>query len=431
MKYLISILALITVPVQVMAFTTALRRARVLSTRTSTIVSNFIPVRPRILSREKGWLLRMSSGKDSSDTFEKEMRQKQSEANEKVSSASSTSSSFSTNEEHAEHQSAVFDEEASFFASRKNIPDEVVPVLRNMAETVLFGTIAMRDRLTTREKELIPARSERLTHEEGVYHILDVGCGTGALFDYYLEAAAKSQTTVHIHGLDLSPRMVEQARIHGEHLLKDEKLTANRKHSIRVEEGDICEWKPEQQYDLVVANACFGNFYDPPKALEKMADATRPDGWVCITHPLGSDFVRKLHEDNSTVVPHLLPTFSEYRKMARTLPLHVLGVVDKQDESFPLPSFYMASALKTVHRTLPETIRLRGPVAEGYGRGGKKLGFPTANLPVSMFQEALEDLPCGVYFGWAVLEDPEKKKKGRNIPLKAVVNIGFSPTFEG
>ncbi len=73
-------------------------------------------------------------------------------------------------------------------------------------------------------------------------------------------------------------------------------------------------------------------------------------------------------------------------------------------------------------------LRLRGQVATGYGRGGKKLGVPTANLPASLFQSALEDVSTGVYFGWAVIES---KKEGRNGPIKAVVNVGYSPTFEG
>ena len=38
---------------------------------------------------------------------------------------------------------------------------------------------------------------------------------------------------------------------------------------------------------------------------------------------------------------------------------------------------------------------LCGPVATGFGRGSKKLGVPTANLPCSLFQEALADLSCG------------------------------------
>mmetsp|Transcript_19631 Transcript_19631/g.41169 ORF Transcript_19631/g.41169 Transcript_19631/m.41169 type:complete len:473 (+) Transcript_19631:79-1497(+) len=79
-------------------------------------------------------------------------------------------------------------------------------------------------------------------------------------------------------------------------------------------------------------------------------------------------------------------------------------------------------------------LRVRGPVASGYGRGGKKLGVPTANLPASLFQSALEEVQTGVYFGWAVIEQQQQRsqfKKGRNMPLKAVVNVGYSPTFEG
>ena len=74
-------------------------------------------------------------------------------------------------------------------------------------------------------------------------------------------------------------------------------------------------------------------------------------------------------------------------------------------------------------------LRLRGPVATGYGRGGKKLGVPTANLPSSLFQSALENVDAGVYFGWAVIEGADSNF--RNTPIKAVVNVGYSPTFEG
>ena len=78
-------------------------------------------------------------------------------------------------------------------------------------------------------------------------------------------------------------------------------------------------------------------------------------------------------------------------------------------------------------------LRLRGPVATGYGRGGKKLGVPTANLPASLFKSALNDVETGVYFGWAVIEQSPstEEKQGRNGPIKAVVNVGYSPTFEG
>ncbi|KAL3823615.1 hypothetical protein ACHAXA_005596 [Cyclostephanos tholiformis] len=94
-------------------------------------------------------------------------------------------------------------------------------------------------------------------------------------------------------------------------------------------------------------------------------------------------------------------------------------------------------------KSINPILRLRGNVASGYGRGGKKLGVPTANLPASLFQSALEEIPNGVYFGWAVVEDREKRgcrsdddgivksRMGRDTPIKAVVNVGYSPTFEG
>lgn len=36
----------------------------------------------------------------------------------------------------------------------------------------------------------------------------------------------------------------------------------------------------------------------------------------------------------------------------------------------------------------------------------------------------------GVYFGWAAVESVDNVA-GRNRPIKAVVNVGYSPTFEG
>lgn len=56
------------------------------------------------------------------------------------------------------------------------------------------------------------------------------------------------------------------------------------------------------------------------------------------------------------------------------------------------------------------------------------MGVPTANLPSSLFRNALEDVATGVYFGWAVLE---RNNDSESEIHKAVVNVGYSPTFEG
>jgi riboflavin kinase len=86
--------------------------------------------------------------------------------------------------------------------------------------------------------------------------------------------------------------------------------------------------------------------------------------------------------------------------------------------------------------------RFRGIVETGYGRGGKKLGFPTANLgPSTFFDNALMNISTGVYFGYTIIEqssfpDNTTDRTGTSNDItydihKSVVNIGYSPTFEG
>ena len=173
--------------------------------------------------------------------------------------------------------------------------------------------------------------------------------------------------------------------------------------------------------------------------MEAAANALKLDGIFAITHPLGADFVRKLNEDDPDTVPHHLPSILDFRSLTRKQPLTVVDFVQDIDlldaeKNVKNYKLYFASAKKSSHRCLDKIIRLRGRVDDGYGRGGKKLGFPTANLPSSLFADALEEVSTGVYFGWAVIEDRENqppKKKGRNTFHKAVVNVGYSPTFDG
>ena len=77
------------------------------------------------------------------------------------------------------------------------------------------------------------------------------------------------------------------------------------------------------------------------------------------------------------------------------------------------------------HKMLSKVLLLQGQVTAGYGRGSKKLGVPTANLP--HFDNLLQTnkYDRGVYFGWGCIEDDPNKIYG------CVANIGVSPTFEG
>ena len=67
---------------------------------------------------------------------------------------------------------------------------------------------------------------------------------------------------------------------------------------------------------------------------------------------------------------------------------------------------------------------IRGPVAKGYGSGGKELGFATANLDSDIIGDVLGDLEKGVYAAFY-------QTVASGEPKRAVVNVGIAPTFEG
>jgi riboflavin kinase len=318
--------------------------------------------------------------------------------------------------------------------------------------------------------------------------LLDVGCGTGALFPF-LKHAVQSwndsndvyKVQLRITGVDLSPNMIAEAQNKYRDWMaptNDDKDNAD----VIVEDlisSDILEFTPPVSggddsssinswfFDVIVINACFGNFFDPRAVLEHLeallvrpssgsesfttdddgddADAGAGTGKgttgarICVTHPLGAAFVRKLHEECADTVPHVLPTLREMQSsLLLGLPLVLTGWEDRMPSATGSDPIYYAEIQSVRYRALPNVMRLRGTVASGFGRGGKKLGFPTANLgPTQVFELALEAVDTGVYFGGALVEkgdDGVQPSAGRYTEpptiYKAVVNVGYSPTFQ-
>lgn len=179
-------------------------------------------------------------------------------------------------------------------------------------------------------------------------------------------------------------------------------------------------------------------FISSGSVLTAVSKCLKDDGIVAITHPLGAQFVKKLHTEDPETVPHNLPSQEMFKEMViqESQPLSMYSFVEEIEalggnSNDKTQQIYYASAKKVPQRVIQIMIHLRGPVDSGYGRGGKKLGVPTANLPCSLFANALQDVPTGVYFGWAVIEGAKGEEKGRDVTHKAVVNVGYSPTFDG
>jgi len=170
----------------------------------------------------------------------------------------------------------------------------------------------------------------------------------------------------------------------------------------------------------VVFNAVFGNLFDQRAALEAAAALLQEGGRIVISHPLGRAFHERLRAGETDIVPHALPDAAALSELLSSLPLEVIHLEGTEDPRGN--TLYLTVLRKVPLAVLTAPFFARGEVSQGYGRGSKKLGFPTANLPASLFSGRLADVAAGVYSGWAALN---------GVVYAAVANVGLSPTFVG
>ena len=156
--------------------------------------------------------------------------------------------------QHLLHQKRVFDEMSDFFATKQTIPAELLPVYRHLAGQI-WGSIRFND-----------------NKGDTTIRILDVACGTGALFSFLMEQQQQQQNAqpsgdqrrLEITGVDLSPRMVAAARQQAEAL-----MSSSSPDTIKIEvvESDVLQYKSpitdsssRHLFDAIIVNACYGNF---------------------------------------------------------------------------------------------------------------------------------------------------------------------------
>jgi len=80
---------------------------------------------------------------------------------------------------------------------------------------------------------------------------------------------------------------------------------------------------------------------------------------------------------------------------------------------------------------LPFPISLVGCVQRGFGRGGKDLGCPTANLPEESLPPISSIVKTGIYFGFAqVIVTGEKEFKENRKVFPMVMSLGLNPFYK-
>ncbi|KAK7470898.1 riboflavin kinase [Stygiomarasmius scandens] len=81
----------------------------------------------------------------------------------------------------------------------------------------------------------------------------------------------------------------------------------------------------------------------------------------------------------------------------------------------------------------PFPIRLGGPVQRGFGRGGKDLGCPTANLPDESIDTISSKAKTGVYYGYAQVLPPKEGNELSEEDLKVhpmAMSLGWNPFYK-
>ena len=109
--------------------------------------------------------------------------------------------------------------------------------------------------------------------------VLDVACGTGVMFDYYLSRGVASVT-----GIDISPEM---AKIAAEKYAGEEK--------IQVICGDVEAYKFGRKFDRIVVYNAFPHFPYPKRLIKTLAGLLKEDGRLTVAHGASREVIDGHH----------------------------------------------------------------------------------------------------------------------------------------
>lgn len=115
--------------------------------------------------------------------------------------------------------------------------------------------------------------------------VVDVACGTGVLFPYYLSREVASVT-----GVDLSPQMI--------------RIAATKLHDPRVQAlcGDIEQLPVISRCDCCVVYNAFPHFEDPARLICCLTHWIKPGGSLTVAHGMGIESLQRHHSGRAQSV---------------------------------------------------------------------------------------------------------------------------------
>ena len=125
--------------------------------------------------------------------------------------------------------------------------------------------------------------------------LLDIGCGTGVLFPFYLERGAD------VTAVDLSPEMV--------------KIAKSKFPQVNVICSDAENISFDKQFDAVMIYNAFPHFPEPQKVIENLSKALNSGGIISIAHGLSKKELDEIHMKSAGRVSNILPECDELAEM--------------------------------------------------------------------------------------------------------------------
>ena len=129
--------------------------------------------------------------------------------------------------------------------------------------------------------------------------ILDVACGTGVMFPYYLERNMASVT-----GIDISPEMAKIAA---------GKYADN--EAVQVICGDVEEVTFERKFDRIVVYNAFPHFPDPKRLIVILASLLKDGGRLTIAHGMSREAIDGHHSGAASKVSNGLMPADRLKKL--------------------------------------------------------------------------------------------------------------------
>ncbi len=122
--------------------------------------------------------------------------------------------------------------------------------------------------------------------------LLDVACGTGVLFDKYIERGVTNLTAI-----DISPEMVKKAQ--------------QKYNEIDIVCGDAEEYNFEKRFDCIIVFNAFPHFVNPQFLLGNLVSHLNNGGRLTIAHGASREDIIKCHSGVAESISKVLPTAEE------------------------------------------------------------------------------------------------------------------------